>query len=312
MDHYFNNPKTIKQILSHNQIFSSARSISDEVNKYFLPFIDDLELRKNLLTLYEPLSDYNLKLNSGFILNQWRSIETSVKAQIGTERESSFRDLMAVILDEIFFKMYGIDGELKFFLSSNKYKIINFMQDPNSPTSIQYLSTLLEIINRNKSTLMQRNNSLSIKVKALNLCFIYYAAHDNTLNSLVTTAKLFLLSTEQVTIDSKNTPPFPVVKLITRFCTSTCQIEAIDIFPGDRIICILTPEIALDELQHYTLDLTFGHGIHKCPGESFVTINHEYLFKNLLKLRQWINISHEIPLASPYFSGFHDILLSSK
>lgn len=312
MDYYFNNPKTVKQILSRNQIFSSARSISDEVNKYFLPFIDDLDLRKNLLKLYEPLSDYNLKLNSGFILNQWKSIEKLVKTEISTGNELSLRDLMAFILDEIFFQVYGIDGELKFFLSSNRYKILNFMQYPNDPTSLQYLTSLLETFNNNKSTIMLCKNTLSIKTIALNLCFIYYAAHDNTLNSLVTTARLFLLSNEPVTFGLKNTPPFPVVKLITRFCTSTCEIEAITISPGDRIICVLTPDTTLEYLNYYSLELTFGHGIHKCPGESFVTINHEHLFQILLNLKQWISISNEIPLTSPYFSGFHDIILLSK
>jgi len=312
MDYYFNDPKAIKQILSLNRMFSSKRASSDVSNQLFIPFIDDHNSRRDLLKLYQPLSELNLNSHIGFIGDQWRLFESSIGTQTAQGNLVSARDSIAVVLDTIFFRIYEISGELATFLRLNRDKIAGYMEDPHKESSLRYLESLTNLLNCIKSPQLRCDNLYGKQQLALNLSFVYYASHDNTLASLIATAKFFLQSANSESSEGLERPVFPAVKLITRFCTSTCEIHGTTLIPGDRVICLLTPDVSLGELEYYYSDLAFGHGVHKCPGQSFVTINHKCLLEALCKLKFKISILAEHPLSTPYFSGLYDILLTRK
>lgn len=274
-----------------------------------MPFIDNSDYRRDLLKIYQPLSELSLNSNLDFIRDQWRLFELSIIAQVTSEKKLSVRASIAVVLDRVFFRVYEISGELATFMMLNRDKIGGYMDDPLNDSSLQYLEALTRLLESTNTPCLRGGHLHWKQQLALNLSFVYYAAHDNTLASLVATTKFFLQSVDSELFNGLKRPIFPAVKLITRYCTSPCDIHGISLIPGDRVICLLTPDIPLCELELYDSGLTFGHGIHKCPGQSFVTINHEYLLEALGNLKSQVTICDELPLASPYFSGLHDIFL---
>ena len=314
MDYYFNDPATVKQILSNHVAFSSARSSNSLVNSQLLSFIDSSLKRKSLLSLYKPLHYSNLIHYFDLFSHQWELVFECLKNDLFLFHSVTIRDRFSKLLDNLFFNIYGFNESISVFLQHNKDLIITYISNPLCAESIQFLESLDNaFIDYVPSFEIEDFRRETKRTLYLNLCFVYYAAHDNTISSLLTSTKFYLEEAEQTLSPSIFPPVFPTVKLITRFCHTQFKFFNHTFMPGDRIICHLTPDKPFAHLKSHISELAFGHGIHRCPGESFVSINLEFLITSLQIFNDHnFSISNFEELQSPYFSGLYNLSLQYK
>lgn len=326
MDVLVKNPETIRGILHDDQVFSVERNPARVGNNNkldaakcpvkVLAHLGQGLARQRQETLYHEVKHLNSQ-NIEFIEKQWDDELNKIADQLTRASVVYCRERFIAILRQSFMHIYSIEPQKIFVLEELSLLLQDYLSGAvDKDYSSELRAKASELIQAVPITMRESLSREEVEDAAINLGFLYFAAIDNTVSSLLTTAHFqckglfdYGIDFRDLSLDSLARICQPSVRIIARFCVQDTEINGQVFYKGDRAILSLMPtEIPLKTSSKE--DLMFGSGIHICPGRKLVLMHTKYLVNGLHNLRKLFRIeSFGVSEKNPYLAGLEELTI---